>query len=153
MYLLPEVPVSAGAVIRDGAGRILVLNPTYKPGWTLPGGVMEDDGETPWEACVREVREETGLHITRGRLIAVDSRPSKPGRKLGLRFLFDCGTVTDAEIRTIRLQAVEISEHRFASRDEARELLRKPVRRRLTHALRAKATVYLENGRPVDGVG
>ena len=50
---LPAIPVSAGALVFDGAGRLLILKPTYKSGWTIPGGVMEADGETPWEACRR----------------------------------------------------------------------------------------------------
>ena len=71
--LLPGIPVSAGALIFDRAGRLLILKPTYKSGWTIPGGVMEADGESPWEACRREVREETGIDVARGRLAAVDS--------------------------------------------------------------------------------
>src|ERR1700690_3992226 len=55
---IPAIPVSAGAMIFDRSGRLLILKPTYKSGWTIPGGVMEDDGETPWQACQREVREE-----------------------------------------------------------------------------------------------
>jgi len=60
---LPAVPVSAGALIFDRARRLLILKPTYKTGWTIPGGVMESDGERP---C----------------------RTGKPG---GVRYLFDCG--------------------------------------------------------------
>ena len=67
---LPGIPVSAGALIFDRAGRLLILKPTYKSGWTIPGGVMEADGESPWEACRREVREETGIDVARGRLAA-----------------------------------------------------------------------------------
>src|SRR5690349_20632621 len=47
---LPAVPASAGALIFDGTARLLILKPTYKTGWTIPGGVMEADGETPWDA-------------------------------------------------------------------------------------------------------
>lgn len=157
-WFLPEIPASAGALLFDDRERLLILKPTYKPGWTIPGGVMEDDGETPWEACRREVLEETGLTVTRGRLVAVDSRPAKPGRKLGLRFLFDCGIVTPAQAATIRLQAMEISEHRFAPRDEALDLLRKAVSRRVragwpaSGRRRARRCVYLEAGRRVDEV-
>ena len=60
---LPGIPVSAGALIYDRDRRLLILKPTYKSGWTIPGGVMEADGESPWEACQREVREETGLEV------------------------------------------------------------------------------------------
>src|SRR6201999_4263448 len=87
----PAIPVSAGALIFDRAGRLLVLKPTYKSGWTIPGGVMEADGESPWEACPRGVREETGLEVSRGRLAAMDFRRPRPGRAGGIRFLFDCG--------------------------------------------------------------
>src|SRR5690348_2961409 len=53
---VPAIPVSAGALIFDRRGRLLIIKPTYKSGWTIPGGVMEADGETPWQACMREVR-------------------------------------------------------------------------------------------------
>ena len=53
---------SAGAAFFDASGRILLVDPTYKPGWNLPGGAV-DDGETPRAACVREVAEELGLPI------------------------------------------------------------------------------------------
>src|SRR6185312_2789106 len=43
--VLPAIPVSAGALIFDRSGRLLILKPTYKSGWTIPGGVMEADGE------------------------------------------------------------------------------------------------------------
>lgn len=146
------IPVSCGALLRDERGRLLVLETTYKSGWTIPGGIMEADGESPWDGCRREVLEETGLTVTSGRLVVVDTRPGKHGAPLGLRFLFDCGTLTPAETRRVRLQAEEIRSHRFAPVDEALDLLRKPVRRRVVAGLRATHCVYLENGRPVDGV-
>src|SRR5215470_16209355 len=96
---LPAVPVSAGALIFDKAGLLLILKPTYKTGWTIPGGVMEAGGETPWDACRREVREECGVEVTSGRLACVDFRPpraaraatpasaARPARPGGIRFL------------------------------------------------------------------
>ena len=88
---VPAIPVSAGALIFDRAGRLLILKPTYKTGWTIPGGVMEADGETPWDACRREVREECGIEVRGGRLACVDFRPGRPGHPGGIRFLFDYG--------------------------------------------------------------
>src|SRR5580704_4465033 len=90
---LPAIPASAGALIFDRADRLLILRPTYKSGWTIPGGVMEADGETPWEACRREVREECGIEVHRARLACMDFRRPKPGRAGGIRFLFDCGRI------------------------------------------------------------
>jgi 8-oxo-dGTP diphosphatase len=152
-FQIPALPASAGALIYDRSGRLLILNPTYKSGWTIPGGVMEDDGESPWQACQREVREETGLEVTTGRLACVDFRRPKPGNPGGIRFLFDCGQLSDGALGAVTLQAEEISEHRLVPLPDALKLLRKPIRRRVRAARRSGAPRYLENGRPVPGVG
>ena len=149
---LPAIPASAGALIFDRAGRLLILKPTYKSGWTIPGGVMEADGETPWDACRREVREECGVEVREGRLACVDFRPARPGRPGGIRFLFDCGQADDAELAAITVQPEEIEEHRLVPLDAALELLRPPIRRRVRAATRRRRCVYLENGRPVAAV-
>ena len=149
-FVLPRIPASSGALIFDGEGRLLIANPTYKAHWTIPGGIMEDDGETPWEACRREVLEEVGLDVEVGRLAAVDflrPKPSKPG---GMRFLFDCGVLPDAALHAIVLQTEELSEHRLLHPPRALELLSGPLRRRVGAALAAPGEcVYLEDGRPV----
>jgi len=150
---LPGIPVSAGALIFDRSGRLLILKPTYKSGWTIPGGVMEADGESPWEACRREVREETGIEVARGRLAAVDFRRQRPDRPGGVRFLFDCGKVSDQALSGLVLQPEEISESRLAPLADALVLLRGPIRRRVRAATRGRRLVYLEDGRPVPGVG
>ncbi|WP_168582775.1 NUDIX domain-containing protein [Gephyromycinifex aptenodytis] len=153
MFTLPEIPVSTGAIILDAQGRLLILKPTYKSGWTIPGGIMEADGETPWQACRREVGEETGLEVQRGHLVCVDTRPAKKGRKLGLRLLFHCGEVSDEQITRIQLQLEEISEYRFVALPGGIELLRPAVRRRVSHGLKAGARCrYLENGKRVEAL-
>ena len=150
---LPAIPASAGALIFDQTGRLLILKPVYKSGWTIPGGVMEAGGETPWQACRREVREECGLTVDRGRLACVDFRRRRPGRPGGIRFLFDCGALDDARLRGVVLQPEEISEHRIVRVPDALTLLRGPIRRRVGAACRAAAFVYLEDGHPVPGIG
>lgn len=149
---LPAIPASAGALLFDSAGRLLILKPTYKSGWTIPGGVMEADGETPWDACRREVREECGIEVTAGRLACVDFRRPKPGRPGGIRFLFDCGVIGGERLAGIRLQAAEISAYRLEPLPSALELLRGPIRRRVSAARAQPGLVYLEDGRPVPGV-
>jgi 8-oxo-dGTP pyrophosphatase MutT (NUDIX family) len=146
---LPGIPVSAGALIYDRAGRLLILKPTYKSGWTIPGGVMEADGESPWEACQREVREETGLEVSHGRLVVMDFRRPKETRPGGIRFLFDCGQVSDAALADLKLQPEEISEFRLVPLPDALGLLRGPIRRRVRAATKGRGLVYLEQGRPV----
>ena len=147
-FEIPRVPASAGALIYDDHGRLLVLKPTYKSGWTVPGGQMEADGETPWEACRREVLEETGLAVQVGWLACVDflrPRPDKPG---GVRFLFRCGALSDEALARITLAPGEIAEHRLVPVGEALAMLSGPLRRRVRASLATNHCVYLEDGRP-----
>jgi 8-oxo-dGTP diphosphatase len=138
----------------DRKGRLLILKPTYKAGWTIPGGIIEADGETPWEACRRETREECGLLLRRGRLVCVDFLRPRPGRPGGMRFLFDTDPFAKSVLSGIVLQEAEISDYRLARVDRALTLLSGPVRRRVAAAVRKPHRVhYLEDGRPVQRAG
>jgi 8-oxo-dGTP diphosphatase len=67
----------AGAVVLDGAGRLLLVRRGRPPGqglWSVPGGRLEP-GETVEQAVAREMREETGLEVDVGRLLGTVSRP------------------------------------------------------------------------------
>ena len=150
-YEVPRIPASAGALIYDADGRLLILKPSYKKGWTIPGGQI-DDGESPWDACRRETREECGLVITRARLVCVDYRPVASNRPGGVRFLFDCGSFTAAELTALALDDPEIEDHRFAPLDEALLLLSSPLRRRVAESAGRDHCVYLEDGRPLTAV-
>jgi len=155
---IPRIPASAGALIFDKAGRLLILKPNYKRGWAIPGGQIEADGESPWDACRRETLEECGLKVEHGRLVCVDFLSPRPQRKDGrprpggIRFLFDCGAFNNKRLEGITLQADEIDEYRLAEMDEALALLSGPLRRRVSKAAGAKRCIYLENGRLVPGV-
>ncbi|HUN38536.1 MAG TPA: NUDIX domain-containing protein [Trebonia sp.] len=77
-----------GAVIKDSAGRLLLIKRGHEPGkglWSVPGGRIEP-GETDHEALVRETREETGLIVRPGPLIGSVRRPAgPPGSELDIR--------------------------------------------------------------------
>jgi 8-oxo-dGTP diphosphatase len=71
----------AGAVIKDAAGRLLLIRRGHEPGaglWSLPGGRIEP-GETDQQAVVREVLEETGLRVECGSLLGTAELPGPDG--------------------------------------------------------------------------
>lgn len=70
-----------GALVRDEAGRLLLIRRGREPGrghWSLPGGRVEP-GETDEQAVVREVLEETGLAVTVGTHVGAVRRPAPDG--------------------------------------------------------------------------
>ena len=68
--------VAAGVLFFDGEDRVLLVRPSYKSGWDIPGGHVEPD-ESPEETMRREVHEETGVRIAPGRLVGVYSDPAR----------------------------------------------------------------------------
>ncbi len=76
-----------GAIITDASQRLLLIKRGHEPEagrWSLPGGRIEP-GESDQQALVREVREETGLQVTPGRLVGAVERPWPGGRVLVIR--------------------------------------------------------------------
>lgn len=146
---LPRKIVAAGALLYDGAGRLLIVKPTYREKWTLPGGVVEA-GESPREGCEREVLEEIGLARSVGRVLAVDWRGVTPDRPERLMFLFEGGVLTDAEVAAIRLPPDELSDHRFVAPTEAPALVLDRTRQALEAALALGEgrSAYVEDGIP-----
>ena len=67
--------VGASAIIFDESReKVLLTKRTDNGRWCIPGGGM-DPGESGDEACVREVYEETGLHVETTRLVGVYTNP------------------------------------------------------------------------------
>lgn len=144
---LPKKRMGAGALIFDENGRFLLVNPTYKEPWEVPGGIVEAH-ESPAQACVREVREELGLDIALKRLLLVDYLSDSPEKVEALMFIFQGPTLTQAEMEAIQLQADELSEYRFCTIDEAVMLLNARLGRRVRRSLAALAEngpVYVED--------
>lgn len=54
--------LTASAVVLDDHGRVLLVHHRKLDLWLYPGGHLDPD-ETPAEAAVREVREETGVDV------------------------------------------------------------------------------------------
>ncbi|MBC3189963.1 NUDIX hydrolase [Pseudonocardia sp. C8] len=141
--------VAAGALFLDDAGRILLVHPTYKDTWDIPGGYVER-GESPATACRREVAEELNLDRAPVALLSVDWAPSdKEGDKL--LFVFDCGRLGD-DAERIRLATNELDRWEWVALDD----LESYVIPRLARRLRTTAQDgpgYLEHGQAVARVG
>jgi len=146
---LARVRVAAGVLFRDAEGRVLLVRPTYKPGWEIPGGSVEPD-ESPLAAARREIMEELGTAFPIGRLLAVDWVPPAPPWDGGLMFLFDGGPLTTDQIAAIRLPPDELDGYLFAGPDELAGLLTPRVARRLSRSLTTSGALYLESGAPPD---
>lgn len=95
-----------GVCLRDG--RMLLARYVSPDGanrhWTLPGGKVEH-AEDPYDAVVREVREETGYRVAVERLLGVDSRSRQVdwgipgGAELHSVGVYYRVRVTDGELR------------------------------------------------------
>jgi ADP-ribose pyrophosphatase YjhB (NUDIX family) len=146
----PRKRVSADVLLRDEHGRILLVDPTYKPDWDLPGGMAEAN-EPPAEAVRRELREELGLDVTVGRLLCVDwVSPHGPWDDL-ISFIFDGGVLNDEAVGGLRLVDDELRAFEFCDEGQAKERLRPYVWRRVSAALDALETrqaTYLQDGYP-----
>jgi 8-oxo-dGTP pyrophosphatase MutT (NUDIX family) len=153
---LPSKIVGSGAVFFDAEGRVLIVEPSYKDHWEIPGGVVEDT-EPPYAAARREVLEELGIDRPLGRLLVVDWSPPR-GRRLFdiMAFVFDGGVLSAEEVDSIRLQDDELRSYRFCRVDdtvnETEGLLPPLLTKRVAVAVRARQsglTAYLEAGEPV----
>jgi ADP-ribose pyrophosphatase YjhB (NUDIX family) len=94
--LYPRFPIGAVAIIRDDAGRVLLVRQTYHRAgvrWAAPGGWLAH-GETPREAAARETFEETGLRVTVGRVLEIGSGPYRE-----VSLAFECRVIGDTGFR------------------------------------------------------
>ncbi len=148
---LPQKRISAGCLLFDSQGQLLVVNPTYKKNWEIPGGTVEKH-ESPRHGCEREVLEELGLQISLSTLLGVDYIADAKRRTEALAFIFYGGVLDAAQIDAIRLPQSELSEYRFIDTGDGLTLLNRRLRRRVSRCLDALAagqTHYLEEQDPI----
>ncbi|MGQ4485919.1 NUDIX hydrolase [Streptomyces sp. 372A] len=150
---LPKVLVAAACIFRDAGGRVLLVEPSYREGWTLPGGTVESaDGEGPRQGARRESLEEIGLDVEPGRLLVVDwTRGSD--RPPVVAYVYDGGVLDDEQLKAVRLQESELLSWKLVEPAEIDRYLIGARAGRMHAALEALASgtgaVELEDGRPV----
>ncbi|WP_018684403.1 NUDIX domain-containing protein [Actinokineospora enzanensis] len=136
---LPRKRAAAGMLLRDHDGRVLLVEPTYKDSWELPGGTVDAE-ESPWATAVRETTEELGITRELGRLLVIEHIPTRGVMPEGLMFVFDGGVIPAAEVRALRPTDPEIRSVGLFTRDEVRALSRGGLHRRIEAAFRALET-------------
>ncbi|UGY92896.1 NUDIX domain-containing protein [Streptomyces gobiensis] len=154
---MPETPqeermarprMAAGALFFNDQDHVLLVRPSYKPLWDIPGGYIES-GESPMAACRREVQEELGIHPTLGGLLVVDWTPSQTvGDKI--LYIFDGGLLPSYEADSIKLASNELLAAEFHPVDSLNKLLIPRLARRVKRAIAARQQAhpqYLERGK------
>jgi len=147
---LPKKRMGAGCLLFDEQGRVLLVKPTYKPVWEIPGGVVELK-ESPKECCQREVQEELGLNRKIGDLLAVDYNHQTEEKTESLMFIFCGGVLTLHEIESIKLRQDELSEFDFFTAETLPAEMTKALRNRVLAAWQQVPNgkgVYLEDQQP-----
>ncbi|GAB3925849.1 hypothetical protein GCM10029976_019690 [Kribbella albertanoniae] len=143
--------VGADAILRDEGGRILLVDPDYKPDWDLPGGMIEAN-EPPLDGVLRELNEELNLQLDPSdlTLACIDwVSPHGPWDD-SLMFIFDAGRLSSTQLAHLEPDLSELRRYTFLAPDEARDRLRPYVWLRLEAALKAAEShtvAYLHDGR------
>ncbi|MEU4742131.1 NUDIX domain-containing protein [Actinosynnema sp. NPDC023658] len=70
-----SIRVAVSAIVQDPTGRLLMIRRTDNDKYAIPGG-GQDVGETLTQAVVREVEEETGIHVEVTGLVGLYSNPN-----------------------------------------------------------------------------
>ncbi|TQJ19540.1 NUDIX domain-containing protein [Kribbella jejuensis] len=135
---LPRKRVVAGVLFRSADGRVLLVEPSYKANWEIPGGSVEAD-ESPWDGAVRELREELNWTGPLGRLLVIDHVPTQTTRPEALVFIFDGGVLTDGEAAALKFPDGELVSAAFYTLAEARTRLKPLLADRITVATQAAA--------------
>ena len=150
-HTLPKKRLSAGMLLFDQQGKLLIVEPAYKATWEIPGGVVESN-ESPRQTAVREVAEELGLYCEPHRLLGVDYCGESESRTESVNFIFLGPVLTPQDIAAIRLRQDELLSYKLLPPKEATKLLNKKLRRRVRRCLKVvgkKRTLYMEEQRPV----
>jgi ADP-ribose pyrophosphatase YjhB (NUDIX family) len=140
--------VAAKVLLRDEHGRVLLVDPVYKPFWDLPGGMAEAN-EAPHRAALRELHEELDITVELGELLCVEwVAPRDPWDDL-IMFVFDGGILAPELARKLRPKDEELREVGWYTPEQSAGLLRDDVWDRTREALRAqeeRITIYRNPG-------
>src|SRR3989338_1392607 len=99
---LPTKRIAAGALFFNHKNEVLVIKPSYKNHWSIPGGVVERE-ESPRQACQRECREEIGLKPTKLTLLCIDYKNSSNPKPESIQMVYYAGRLSQNTISKIKI--------------------------------------------------
>ncbi len=140
---LPAHLIAAAILLRDDAGRVLMVGTAYHDTLVLPGGLVEP-GESPAAAAEREVMEETGLIVAATRLLVVQHIGARPGLDPVLQLVFDAAPIPAGT--PLVPQEGEVTELRWLAPSAAAASSNSWGARRLLAALEASSTGTIGTG-------
>lgn len=108
----------AATFLFSPVGKLLIVKPSYKDGWSLVGGVGGND-KSPLETAIAEIHEEIGIALAPSRLTFAGIRyvRAKGGRNEETQTYFT-GQLTEQEIADIKLDPKEIETCEFVELKE-----------------------------------
>ena len=148
MQTLAKRHTASGAFIFNDQDQLLILKPSYKDGWNLPGGVT-DEFESPYQTVIRECKEETNLNIEIQDLVLVDyiQEIIKDKKYDHVEFYF---TVIVENISNIQIDNEEIIDYKFIDIKEAEDFLSPKYYQKLQAVLTAQRyPVLFSNCNPI----
>ena len=136
---LPKKLVGAACVLMNEHKDILIMKPSYREGWLLPGGPL-NEFESPSHGCIRKTMEEAGLTIEGPQLIGVfhSLRRSDDKRRYeSVHFIFYGGILDENARQEITIESKSFESYKFVTREDAVSMLSFPLNERVKQSLAA----------------
>ena len=134
---LPSKRMGSGVLLISSEDKIIVVKPSYKSSWEIPGGIVEK-GESPLVGAIREVREELGLTISRDqlKLASVDYIAAGGDKSEALMFLFAMN-ISKLNLSKISVNEQELTDYSLILPTECQFYLGAMLGHRVQRALSA----------------
>lgn len=148
---LPKKQIAVGVLLFNYKNELLILQPSYKDGWTIPGGVTNAN-ESPIESAVREAKEETGLDIKLSKCLGAEYKSENFDKHFheSIQIIFLGKRLSKKDIAKIKIDNKEIIGFKFLPFPQAIKMLTTKLGKRINGLNKNFSDfVFLENGKQI----
>jgi len=146
---LPKKIIGAGVIIRNSKNEILIVKPSYHDrGWLMPGGSVEEN-ESLQDGATREVLEEVGIKVELKKILLFEYKHHDDSDNQiydSLLFYFLGKSLSDEDIKKIRIDNDEIIDFKFVDFKTMLKMITPSLKRRLEKIKNFDNFYYLEHG-------